>query len=90
LANTKSAEKRNRQMQKRRARNAAIRTSVRAAVKRAREALLTKDPQKAREALQAAKQVIDTAKSKGVLHARNASRRIARLSKHVSGAFTNA
>jgi small subunit ribosomal protein S20 len=84
VANTKSAEKRNRQAQKRRARNTAVRTGVKTAIKKAREAIASKDPAKAREALRAAAKVIDQAASKGVLHARNASRKIARLSKSIT------
>jgi len=80
MANLKSAEKRNRQMQKRRARNAAVRTQVRNVLKKAREAIATKDPQKTKEALQAAMRALNRAASKGVLHSRNAARRIARLS----------
>jgi small subunit ribosomal protein S20 len=79
VANTKSAQKRNRQALKRRARNQAVRTQVKSAVKRAREALAAKDPAKAQEALRAAARTLDRAASKGVLHKKNASRRIARL-----------
>ena len=79
MANTKSAQKRNRQALKRRARNQAVRTQVKSAVKRAREALAAKDPAKAQEALRAAARTLDRAASKGVLHKKNASRRIARL-----------
>jgi len=79
MANLNSAEKRNRQAQKRRARNAAVRTQVRNVLKKAREAIATKDPQKTKEALQAAMRALDKAASKGVLHQRNAARRIARL-----------
>lgn len=79
MANTRSAEKRNRQSQKRRARNLGVRTSVKTAVKKAREAIATKDPVKAKEALREATTMINKAASKGVLHARNASRRIGRL-----------
>ncbi|HEY8211875.1 MAG TPA: 30S ribosomal protein S20 [Myxococcaceae bacterium] len=79
MANLKSAEKRNRQAQKRRARNAAVRTQVRNVLKKAREAIATKDPQKSKEGLQQAMRALDKAASKGVLHARNAARRIARL-----------
>ena len=43
MANTKSAEKRNRQAQKRRARNTTVRTTVKTAVKKARETLAGKD-----------------------------------------------
>lgn len=81
MANTKSAEKRNRQAQKRRARNTAVRTQVKTAMKKAREAIASKDPQKMKDALREASSTINKAASKGVLHARNASRRIARLAK---------
>ncbi len=84
MANTKSAEKRNRQALKRRARNASVRTTVKNAVKAAREAIASKDPAKAKAALVEAARTLSTAASKGVLHARNASRRIARLAKAAS------
>ena len=84
MANTKSSEKRNRQTQKRRARNTAVRTSVKNAVKKFREALASKDPAKAKEALTEASKTLNKAASKGVLHARNASRRISRLAKSAS------
>ncbi len=79
MANTKSAQKRNRQALKRRARNQAVRTQVKSAVKKAREALASKDPARVQEALRAAARTLDKAASKGVLHKKNASRRIARL-----------
>ncbi|MGZ6077674.1 MAG: 30S ribosomal protein S20 [Myxococcaceae bacterium] len=79
MANTKSAQKRNRQAMKRRSRNQAVRTQVKSAVKKAREALASKDPARAQEALRAAARTLDKAASKGVLHKKNASRRIARL-----------
>ena len=43
MANTASAEKRNRQAQKRRARNVQVRTGVKSAVKKAREAITQGD-----------------------------------------------
>jgi len=79
VANTKSAEKRNRQAQKRRARNVQVRTSVKTIVKKAREALLAKDPSKAKEAVRLAEKALTRAHSKGVLHAKNAARHVARL-----------
>lgn len=79
MANTKSAEKRNRQAEKRRARNTSVRTAVKTAVKKAREALASKDPSRIQEAVKAAARTLDKAASKGVLHKRNAARRIARL-----------
>ncbi|WP_257461183.1 30S ribosomal protein S20 [Archangium lipolyticum] len=81
MANTKSAEKRNRQAQKRRARNINIRTTVKDAVKSLRETLTTKDAGKTADALKAATRTINKAASKGVVHKRAASRRISRLAK---------
>jgi small subunit ribosomal protein S20 len=81
LANTKSAEKRNRQAQKRRARNTAVRTTVKGALKKAREAIATKDTTKGGDAVKAAIRTLSKASSKGVLHKRNVSRRISRLAK---------
>ena len=81
MANTKSAEKRNRQAQKRRARNVNVRTTVKDAVKSLRETLTTKDAGKTADALKAATRTINKAASKGVVHKRAASRRISRLAK---------
>lgn len=81
MANTKSAEKRNRQALKRRARNTTVRTSVKGALKKAREAISTKDAAKTGDALKDAVRTLSKAASKGVIHPRNASRRIARLTK---------
>jgi len=59
---------------------------VKSAVKKAREALASKDPAKLQEALRAAERTLDKAASKGVLHKKNASRRIARLFHAAQGA----
>jgi small subunit ribosomal protein S20 len=84
LANTASAEKRNRQAQKRRARNVQVRTGVKSAVKKVREALTKGDAGAAKQALHAAEKAISKASSKGVLHRNAASRKIARLAKAVA------
>ncbi len=81
MANTKSAEKRNRQAQKRRARNTTVRTTVKGALKKAREAISTKDAVKSGDAVKDATRTLSKAASKGVIHPRNASRRIGRLAK---------
>jgi small subunit ribosomal protein S20 len=86
LANTASAEKRNRQALKRRARNVAVRTGVKGAVKKVREALATGDAASAKAALGAAVKALDGAASKGVLHKNTASRRISRLAHAVAKA----
>ena len=77
MANHKSAEKRNRQSQKRRARNVSVRTQVKTAVKKAREGFASKDTASMKDAFKA----LNKAASKGVLHKRTAARRISRLAK---------
>ncbi len=84
MANTSSAEKRNRQAQKRRARNVQVRTGVKSAVKKVREAVAGGDPSTAKQALHAAEKSIGKAASKGVLHKNAASRKIARLARAVA------
>ena len=79
MANTRSAEKRYRQSLKRRARNQSVTSAVKTAVKKAREAIASGDAQKAQDAIQHAAGALNRAASRGVLHARNASRRVARL-----------
>ena len=79
MANTRSAQKRHRQSQKRSARNTAVRSAVKTLVKKAREAIASGDMKKAQEAARAATVALDRAASAGVLHARNAQRRISRI-----------
>ena len=84
MANTKSAEKRSRQNGVRRARNQSVRTQVKSAVKQARAAFATKDVAASQQALREAMKMLSTAASKGVLHPRNAARRISRLARAVA------
>ncbi len=84
MANIPSVIKRNRQAQKRRVRNAAVRTTVRRAVKKVRAAVEGKDANASKEALRSAMKTLNKASTKGVLHPRTASRQIARLSKAIS------
>lgn len=84
MANTASAEKRNRQAQKRRARNVQVRTGVKSAVKKVRDALTKGDATGAKQALHAAEKAIDKAASKGVLHKNAAARKISRLARAVA------
>lgn len=86
MANTASAEKRNRQAQKRRTRNVGVRTGVKSAVKKVRDALEKGDAAGAKTALKAAERTLDRAASKGVLHKNAASRRISRLAHAVAKA----
>jgi len=84
VANHKSAIKRHRQSLTARARNRMVKTRVKNVIKAVHEAVASKDPGKAQEALKAATSVLDKASTKGVLHWRNASRRISRLAQVVN------
>ena len=83
MANHASALKRHRQSEKRRKRNQAIRTRLRHLVRAVREALTARDPNTASSRLADAAKALDKAATKGVVHRRNASRRIARLTHAV-------
>jgi len=85
LANHKSALKRARQSETRRTRNRINKTKVKNAVKQARSAI-SEPADISTEALKKAMSALDRAASKGTLHRRNASRRIARLSKQMAAA----
>lgn len=85
MANVASAEKRNRQRIKRRARNQYHLSTMRTYVKRVRKAIETKDGKLA-EALQAAIRIIDKAAQRGVIPKKTASRKISRLTKSATRA----
>ncbi len=85
MANVASAEKRNRQRIKRRARNQFHLSTMRTYVKRVRTAVEAKDG-KAADLLKAAIKVIDKAASKGVIDKKAASRKISRLTKSLNRA----
>jgi len=84
VANTKSAVKRNRQALKRNARNVAVKGTIKDALKAARAAIATGDAAKAKAAIAAATSTLAKAATKGVLHSKNASRRIGRLAHEAS------
>jgi small subunit ribosomal protein S20 len=81
LANTRSAEKQNRQAQKHRARNAHVLSTLRTSVRKFREAAASGDATKVKDELASAVRQIAKAASKGVIHKGQASRRISRLTK---------
>ena len=83
MANHASALKRHRQSEKRRRRNQAIRSRLRHLVRAVREALGARDASTAASRLLDATRALDKAATKGVVHRRNASRRIARLTNAV-------
>ncbi len=84
MANTKQALKRHRQSLKRRARNRAMKSRVKKAIKKVRLAIEAKDRELAQTALRDATSILDKAASKGVIHWKNAARRISRLSSQVN------
>jgi small subunit ribosomal protein S20 len=84
MANIKSAMKRIRQNEKRRERNAGVRSTVRTAVKGARAAIDGGQADQAREALQRTIQVLDKAVTKGVIHKNTAARRKSRLARQLN------
>jgi small subunit ribosomal protein S20 len=81
VANTKSAEKANRQSTKHRARNSHANSTVRTSVRKFRETLEGADAAAVTTGLKAAVREIAKAASKGIIHKSQAARRISRLSK---------
>lgn len=86
MANTKSAEKQNRQATKHRARNTHITSGLRTQVRKFREAVVGTDAAKTKHELAAAVKAIAKAASKGVIHKAQASRRISRLTRSANAA----
>ncbi len=86
MANHKSALKRIRQNDKRRAYNRVYRSRARTFVKKARVAIAGTDTNAAAEATRLAIQDLDRAASRGVIHPRNAARRKSRLMKQLYAA----
>jgi small subunit ribosomal protein S20 len=80
LANIKSAAKKARQAEKRRQHNAAMRTRVRSAVKKAAKAVRSGQAG-ASDVYRAAVPEIDTMVSKGIIHRNKAARHKSRLNK---------
>jgi len=81
LANHASALKRARQNETRRLRNRAVKTRIKNVVKSVRQAVEEQSPEAATTTLNQAKSMIAKAAKKGVIHKKNASRKISRLSK---------
>ncbi|MDR2076042.1 MAG: 30S ribosomal protein S20 [Desulfovibrio sp.] len=86
MANHKSAIKRHKQSRKRAERNRAARTRAKNVVKAVRVALLEKNPEKAAGALTTATSILDKTAGKGIIHWKNAARKISRLTRAVNAA----
>ncbi len=75
MANIKSQIKRNKQNEKARQRNKAVKSSLKTAVRKFREAADTGDVEAATVAMRTASQNLDKAASKGVIHKNQAANR---------------
>ncbi len=84
MANIKSQIKRVKTNEKARQRNKSVRSSVRTAVRRFREAVETGNTEKAVELERAAAKALDKAASKGVIHKNQAANRKSAMSKRAA------
>ena len=84
MANIKSQIKRNKQNEKRRLRNRVYRGSARIAVRNARAAMESGNPEETQAAMLQAISALDKAAEKGVIHKNNAARRKGRLMKRMA------
>ena len=83
MANTKSAEKAARQSNAHRARNDALTSRLRSAIRKATVALRAGKPEEASAALADATPVIDSMVNKGIIHRNKAARHKSRLTKQL-------
>ena len=83
MANTRSAKKMVRKIEKRTAVNTARRSRMRTFIRKVEEAIASGDKAAAQDALRAAQPEIMRAASKGVLHKNTSSRKVSRLSARV-------
>jgi len=81
MANIKSQIKRNRQNEQRRLRNKSVKSALKTASRKVREAVAGGDREAAETALRAASKAYDKAASKGVVHPNNAANHKSRLAK---------
>lgn len=79
MANSKSALKRIRVAERRRARNQPYKSAAKTYVRKARESIAAGDEPTSAEAVKAAISMLDRVASKGIIHKNNAARRKSRL-----------
>ncbi|MFG2222200.1 30S ribosomal protein S20 [Streptomyces sp. NPDC050161] len=85
MANIKSQMKRIKTNEKARQRNKAVKSTLKTAIRRTREAVEAGDLQKATAAQAAAAKTLDKAVSKGVIHKNAAANKKSALAKKVAG-----
>jgi small subunit ribosomal protein S20 len=81
VANIKSQIKRNKQNEKRRLRNKAVKSSLKTAVRKFHESAASGDAETAQALLRDASRKLDQAASKGVIHANQAANRKSAIAK---------
>ncbi len=84
MANHKSAIKRYKQNLKRRARNRSAKSAIWTSIKSTLKACKEKNFELANASLKNTTKLLDRAVSKGILHKKNATRRISRLTRKVN------
>jgi small subunit ribosomal protein S20 len=84
VANIKSQIKRNRQNEKRRMRNKAVKSSLKTAIRKFHEARAAGDTDTANALLRAASRKLDKAVSKGVIHKNQAANRKSSIAKRLN------
>jgi len=86
VANIKSQIKRVKTNEKRRQRNKSVRSAVRTAVRKFREAAEAGNTEQAAELQRAASRALDKAASKGVIHKNQAANRKSAMAKRINTA----
>jgi small subunit ribosomal protein S20 len=84
MANSPSAKKRARQIDRRTVVNKARRSRVRTFIRKVEEAIVSGDQSAALEALRVAQPEIIRGANKGILHANTASRKVSRLHHRIN------
>jgi ribosomal protein S20 len=84
VANIKSQIKRNRQNEKRRLRNKAVKSSLKTAVRKFRETVEAGDAEQANVLMREASRALDKAASKGVIHKNQAANRKSAIARQLS------
>jgi small subunit ribosomal protein S20 len=84
VANIKSQIKRNRTNEKARLRNKSVRSSLKTAVRKFREATASGDTENATALLREASRALDKAASKGVIHANAAANRKSAMAQAIN------
>jgi len=91
MPNTKSAKKRLRQSQERRARNRSGKTELRTGLRKVRESVAAGAVDRAQEQFRVAARELDQAGAKNLIHPNKAARlksRLSKLIKHAKGAHS--